>query len=96
MLKNLRITLEEVDKHSNQISENSNWTYTVNEDRMVCKKTEVGQKVTNCKNCNVTCHKRCCYDDKDKDKCCAMDGRTGIVYLCVVSNAMMLLLEYGR
>lgn len=42
-----------------------------------------GQHVTNCLQCNVTCHDNCIYaDDADKRKCCAMSS-SGFCKVCI-------------
>ena len=70
-----------------EIIANKDFTYEVK----VTKQRQItlphGQYVTNCVNCNNTCHDNCSYaDDRDKWKCCAMsrgDGSNATCTVCV-------------
>ena len=58
-----------------EVLANKDFTYQVKVTKQ--RKIDIprGQYVTNCAECHFTCHPRCSYaDDRDKWKCCAMDG----------------------
>ena len=60
-----------------KIAANENFTYTVKTPKIVKHDISgTGIHVTNCLNCNYTCHKTCAFaNDDDKVYCCAMkDG----------------------
>ena len=63
-------------KHSAEISANKDFKYTVPEHRILKHDLPAGVHVTNCLNCNITCHDNCLLaDDKDKGRCIAMNGK---------------------
>ena len=63
-----------VEEHKSQVEANKNFTYTVTEEQS--KQVDIkgqGIFVTNCLQCNYTCHANCAYAlDADKIKCIAM------------------------
>ena len=64
---------EEMKRHEAAIKDNKNFTYTVNVVKMEKIKLDPGTYVTNCLNCNVTCHYPCGISrDQDKRGCAAM------------------------
>ena len=64
-----------MEKYEAQIKANESFTYTVVEDKVVKEDLKPGIHTTTCLNCNFTCHANCAFaDDKDKARCCAMDG----------------------
>lgn len=73
-LSELTQQLETFKKNKNEIEENQNFEYTVNELEQVSEPLPEGQHVTNCLQCNVTCHEKCMIaDDDQKQRCWAMD-----------------------
>jgi energy-coupling factor transporter ATP-binding protein EcfA2 len=74
-LEQYRVELEVVKHHEADIERNKNFSYTVEEVKMVKEDLEPGKYVTNCMTCNRTCHYPCIYaNDDDKIKCWAMDS----------------------
>lgn len=56
------------------IERNKNFEYEVSESRQIKTELPTGQHVTNCTNCNFTCHEQCRLpNDDDKKRCVAMD-----------------------
>jgi hypothetical protein len=52
---------------------NENYEIEVNDPKIETKKTEPGQFVTNCKDCNMTCHERCSIcPPESKERCSVM------------------------
>ena len=66
-----------MEENEAKIAANENFTYTVKTPKVVKHDLSgSGIHVTNCLNCNYTCHKNCAFaNEDDKMKCCAMkDG----------------------
>lgn len=62
-------------KCKDEITINQNFEYTVDETRQEVVSLPQGQHVTNCIECNVTCHDQCTIaDNDDKRNCSAMDS----------------------
>lgn len=62
-----------VDQHKVEVNANKNFTQTITVPKSRRENTRTGQYVTNCRNCNHTCHKNCAFnDDSDKFCCSAM------------------------
>lgn len=81
-LAELTQQLETFEKNKNEIEENQNFEYTVNELEQVSESLPEGQHVTNCLQCNVTCHEKCMIaDDDKKQRCWAMD-KAGNCRIC--------------
>ena len=67
-----------VERHKNDIEHNRNFREIVPETRQKKIELEPGVHVTNCLDCNRTCHKDCRIpDDDDKLQCIVMDSDTG-------------------
>ena len=74
-LEKLKTEVQVVLDHKNDIAQNQDFTYKVNEDAIVKHELEPNTYVTNCLLCNMTCHKPCSYaNDDDKHMCSAMDN----------------------
>lgn len=74
---------EIVEKHKNDIKNNKNFTYEVEETTQKKVDLAVGTHVTNCLNCNITCHRDCKIpDDDEKRRCGAIDQTTGLCKIC--------------
>lgn len=74
-LAELKAHLENFEIHKRDIENNKNFHYYVEETKQHRIALPVGQHVTNCSHCNISCHENCAYaDDKDKFKCCAMSN----------------------
>lgn len=70
----LKRQLEIFEKNKNEIEENQNFEYTVDEVRQEMILLPDKQHVTNCLICNTTCHENCkIADDDKKQNCWAMD-----------------------
>jgi hypothetical protein len=81
-LAELRDQLEIFKKHKDDIENNKDFTYQVEETKQYLIDLPAGKHVTNCLQCNVTCHDDCAYaDDSDKMHCCAM--RNGYCQVCI-------------
>lgn len=82
-LSELKTQLEIFEKHKSEIENNQNFTYTVDEIVQVKENLPKGKHVTNCLQCNVTCHAKCkVIDDDKKNRCSAMDKETGCCKIC--------------
>ena len=74
-ISELRQQLDIFERYKNEIKENKNFQYTVEETRHEKIDLPRGQHVTNCLQCNVTCHENCkIADDSRKKECWAMDS----------------------
>lgn len=70
-------------KFQNEIKDNENFEYTVSETRQELRDLPKGQYVTNCLECQVTCHEKCqIADDNKKMGCASMDKNTGKCRIC--------------
>lgn len=78
----LRDELEIFKQHKHDIEQNKDFEYVLEKPKVIKVDLNPGNHVTNCLNCNLTCHDNCIYaDDSEKIKCCAMkDG------YCTVCN----------
>lgn len=84
--------IEELDKekkimltHQAQIEANEKFTYTMPVVKQRQKFVQSGSYVTNCVNCNFTCHYPCYIaDDKEKFKCWAMENQCNTNTKCRV------------
>lgn len=73
-LAELTQQLETFKKNKSKIEENQKFEYTENVLKQVLDPLPEGQHVTNCLQCNVTCHEKCMIaDDDQKQRCWAMD-----------------------
>lgn len=82
-LSELQTQLDIFEKFKNEIKQNENFEYEVEEIKQVMTDLPKGQHVTNCLNCNVTCHKECKIPDDDKKQlCAAMSQLTGYCKIC--------------
>lgn len=82
-LGELRDQLEIFRKHKDDIENNKDFEYEVEETKQHLVDLPRGQHVTNCIQCNVTCHENCAYaDDAQKINCCAMSNR-GFCTVCI-------------
>lgn len=81
-LSELRNNLEVFKKHKSDIENNKDFEYMAEETRQIPVKLEQGHHVTNCLNCNFTCHDDCVIaDDENKRNCCAM--KDGFCTVCI-------------
>ncbi|XP_056014684.1 uncharacterized protein LOC125674781 isoform X2 [Ostrea edulis] len=81
-LAELRDQLEIFKKHKDDIENNKDFTYEVEETKQFMIDLPRGQHVTNCIQCHITCHEDCMYaDDSEKRNCSAM--RNGYCRICV-------------
>lgn len=82
-LSELKEQLEIFTKNKNTIEENQKFEYTVDETKQVMVDLPIGQHVTNCLQCNFTCHEDCkIADDDNKRHCVAMNLQTGDCKIC--------------
>uniref|UniRef100_A0A8C4SS79 Uncharacterized LOC114644640 n=1 Tax=Erpetoichthys calabaricus TaxID=27687 RepID=A0A8C4SS79_ERPCA len=72
-IKKIKYALEQ---HKAEMEANKDFEYEIDVTNPVLELNTSGMYLTNCQNCNFTCHDSCEYaNDKDKYKCCAMDRR---------------------
>uniref|UniRef100_A0A914WR12 Septin-type G domain-containing protein n=1 Tax=Plectus sambesii TaxID=2011161 RepID=A0A914WR12_9BILA len=74
-LETMRQEFEVMKNHEADIQRNSDFSYTVVEQRQImCDLSGTNQNTTNCLNCNFTCHESCpeSPDNEDKASCVAM------------------------
>nr|XP_022290966.1 uncharacterized protein LOC111102491 isoform X2 [Crassostrea virginica] len=70
-------------KFQNETKENEKFEFTVSETRQELRDLPKGQYVTNCLECQVTCHENCTIaDDDQKMRCESMDKITGRCRIC--------------
>lgn len=82
-LSELQQQLDVFKKYKNKIEDNQNFEYEVEETRQEMVDLPKGQHVTNCLQCNITCHEECkIADDEKKRRCSAMDPETGHCRVC--------------
>ncbi|XP_062572461.1 uncharacterized protein LOC134241282 [Saccostrea cucullata] len=81
-LSELKEQLDILTKYKNTIKANQNFTYQVTETKQ--KKIDLpwDENVTNCINCNVTCHKRCRVEDNEKKRKCKVMDDDGYCNVC--------------
>lgn len=80
-LDELQEQLEILKKHKDDIENNKNFEYEVEETKQTLVDLPRGQHATNCLQCNVTCHENCAIaDDDEKRVCAAMTD--GICTMC--------------
>ena len=82
-LAELEEQLKTFQSNENTIKENQNFEYTVEETKQLKEELPVGKHVTNCLQCNLTCHENCkIADDDRKMHCSAMDPKTKTCNVC--------------
>ena len=82
-LAELEEQLKTFQSNQNKIKENQNFEYTVEETKQSQEDLPVGKHVTNCLQCNLTCHEDCkIADDDRKMYCAAMDPKTKACNVC--------------
>lgn len=80
-LGELRDQLEIFKKHKDDIENNKDFEYEVEETIQILVDLPPGQHVTNCLQCNITCHENCTIADDEKSECWAMtNGRCRICF----------------
>lgn len=74
-LSELHDHLDILIKFQNEIKDNQNFTYTVQQTKQEMIPLSRGHHVTNCLQCNISCHENCqIADDEKKQSCWAMDN----------------------
>lgn len=82
-LSELQQQLDIFKRYTNEIKDNQNFEYEVDETKQEMIDLPKGQHVTNCIQCNVTCHENCAIaDDEAKRGCAAMNKITGCCRIC--------------
>lgn len=82
-LSELQQQLDIFKKYQNEIEDNQNFEYEVDETRQEVVDLPKGQHVTNCLLCSITCHEDCqIADDEKKKGCWAMNKDTGRCRIC--------------
>lgn len=77
ILADLQQQLELLKRNKNEIEYNRNFKCKVDKVRQEKVPLAVGQHVTNCLNCNVTCHDNCTIADDDKKQECSVMNKAG-------------------
>lgn len=81
-LSELRDELEIFKKHKDDIENNKDFEYEVEETKQMSINLDQGHHVTNCLQCNFTCHDDCIIaDDDNKSGCAAM--KDGFCTVCI-------------
>ena len=78
----LRQEIQMMQKYAAEISANKNFTYTVTQCRTVKHDLAIGVHVTNCLNCNLTCHYNCAFADDSQKACCVAMDSSGHCKIC--------------
>lgn len=74
-LETLKTEIDVVKFHEADIAANKNFKYTVKEEKVQKEEIPRGQNITNCVECNRTCHEVCAIPaDEDKAGCAAMSN----------------------
>lgn len=82
-LSELQQQLDIFKRYQNEMKDNQNFEYEVDEIKQKIIHLPKGQHTTNCLQCNFTCHENCSIaDDKEKSRCQAMDEKTGCCNIC--------------
>lgn len=81
-LSELKEQLDIFQKYKNEIKDNENFEYTVDEVKSKIIPLPKGQHVTNCLICNVTCHENCKIAENDKKKLCSAMNDKGYCTVC--------------
>lgn len=82
-LSELQQQLDIFKRYQNEMKDNQNFEYEVNEIKQEMIHLPKGQNTTICLECNFTCHENCSIaDDKEKSRCRAMDEKTGCCKIC--------------
>lgn len=82
ILTDIHQHLERFKRNKNEIEYNRNFKCKVHEIRQEKVPLAVGQHVTNCLNCNVTCHDNCTIADDDKKHECSIMNEAGNCKIC--------------
>lgn len=81
-LSELRNQLDAFQRNRNDIENNKDFEYEVDETKQIKVELKPGEHVTNCLHCNITCHEKCAYaDDDEKKDCCVMNN--GYCTVCI-------------
>lgn len=82
-LEQLRIEVDVLKRHETDIEMNKDFTYTITEEAVKTVNIPSGTYITNCLQCNFTCHYPCGIpDDAQKRGCAAMDSSQGVCMVC--------------
>lgn len=82
ILTDLHQHLELLKSNKNEMENNRNFKYKVDDVRQEKVPLAVGQHVTNCLHCNVTCHDNCTIADDDKKQECSVMNEAGKCKMC--------------
>lgn len=82
ILADLHQHLELLKRNKNELEYNRNFKCKVDEVRQQKVPLAVGQHVTNCLYCNVTCHDNCTIADDDKKQECSVMNEAGNCKIC--------------
>lgn len=82
ILEDLKQHLELTQKNKNEIEINRNFNCEDIKFRQEIVPVAIGHHVTNCLNCNVTCHDNCTIADDDKKQECSVMNKAGNCDIC--------------
>lgn len=82
MLAELQEQFDILKENSNEIENNKNFEQKVAQNKQEKIPVTVGQNVTNCLHCNVTCHDNCTIEDDDKKQECSVMDEEGYCKMC--------------
>lgn len=71
-----------LEENKSEIDRNAKFEYTVSETKQELRDLPAGQHVTNCKQCNFTCHENCAYANDDEKKLCIAMDSDGYCEIC--------------
>lgn len=82
-LSELRDQLDAFHRNINDIENNKDFYYEVEETKQIRVELKPGEHVTNCLHCNITCHESCAYSDDDEKMNCLVMDNDGNCTVCI-------------
>lgn len=82
ILAELQEQLEMFKENNNEIENNRNFEYKAVENKQEKIPLTIGQHVTNCLNCKVSCHYNCTIEDNHKKQGCSVMNEEGNCKIC--------------
>lgn len=87
ILAELQKQLEIFKENNNEIENNRNFEYKAYENKQEKIPVTIGQHVTNCPNCKVSCHDNCTIEDDHKKQECSVMDEEGNCIICPKKRA---------
>lgn len=82
ILAELQKQLEIFKENNNEVENNRNFEYKADENKQEKIPVTIGQHVTNCLNCKVSCHDNCTIEDDHKKQECSVMDEEGNCKIC--------------